>query len=561
MSQTGPVVRGGLGRRLGHRLGHRLGRRLAGPSPEEALGAGTDRRILLLARPDQAEAVASWREHLAADRVTVVTEATDLPRVVRRLGTLDAVVCLTDRLEGEGGRSCSLPDLVRRTYRSLRNSGRFLVDRRHATGDASDLVDWLDSLTEGAATRGERDLAESLPAYDVERAYVAVTKRGRHLLALREAEVVDLLPAREPDVSVRILAEQQAGELVSDSVVHSHGEHSSEFPTRYAYPRLTLRHYEGPVVARGRTLMYAGNTVLPDSFRFHLSSTVRHPFLDNVGDRWTRLRPGRLPEPLPGSYYQLESTFAHHFGHVMAEVVSRLWGWDAAKRAVPDLKVLVHRGLVDPPEVTLEERVFEAYGISPDDIVKVDEPVLLESVVSATPMWHQHEPYYVHPGMLDTYERLARGFTGGDPDGGEPHERVFVSRGEGAENRRCRNQPEVEEWFADRGFEIVYPERHSLGEQVHLFRKAKVVAGFGGSGMFNVVHSRALEKLIVLNHEAYIARNEHMFCSLLGADEHYFWSAPDVTHPDGRYSDEAFKASWAFDFARNGDELEKAVGG
>ena len=533
-------------------VGRIRGGRQAAPAPR-------DRTVLVVAA--SGDLPRRWADRLAGDRVSVVRDADALPAAVRRLPPLDLVVCL---LDAEG------PDPVAavvRTYRAVRPRGRLVVEVAEDSADArariGRLTTWSRRL-EARARRGgarARDEARSLEVAEADEDRVALVKRGRHLLALRESEVVETLPLREPGLTVSVVEEHPAGELVSSSVVFSHGEHEAEFPTRFAYPPLALRHYEGPIVSRGWTLAYAGNTALPDSFRFHLATQQRHPLLDPVGDDWHRVRGGRRPGPLAGSYYLLESTFPHHYGHVMAEVVSRLWGWDAAKRADPELKVMLHVRPKNPPADPLERRVFEAYGIAPEDIVVLDRPVVVDSLWSATPMWHQHRPFYVHPGMLDTYERLAHGFTDGDPDGAPAHERIFVSRGEGAVNRRCLNQPDVEAWFADRGFEIVYPERHTLAEQVHLFRKAREVAGFGGSGMFNIVYARNLEKLVVLNHEAYIARNEHMFCSLLGAEEHYLWSTPEVVHPEGRFSVETFRADWRFDFARNEAHLRKVVGG
>ena len=68
------------------------------------------------------------------------------------------------------------------------------------------------------------------------------------------------------------------------------------------------------------------------------------------------------------------------------------------------------------------------------------------------------------------------------------------------------------------------------------FREARVVAGFGGSAMFNLMYAENLEGVILLNQEAYIARNEHLFTSLTGGEVHYFWSRPDVEHPEGGFS-------------------------
>ena len=79
-----------------------------------------------------------------------------------------------------------------------------------------------------------------------------------------------------------------------------------------------------------------------------------------------------------------------------------------------------------------------------------------------------------------------------DPAGSE---RLFVSRRRhGDLNRLCRDADQVESVFADHGFDIVYPEDYSLPDQAALFRTARVVAGFGGSGMFNLMHCQQLRQ-------------------------------------------------------------------
>ena len=244
----------------------------------------------------------------------------------------------------------------------------------------------------------------------------------------------------------------------------------------------------------------------------------------------------------------------------MTEVISRLWGWDAAKESIPDLKAIFRIRYPAERDPALERRVFEAYGIPRDDVVWVDEPVWLESVVAATPMWHNQFPHYVHPDLAEVWGRLRDHLrTPSDRTG--PSRRLFVSRRDPAGNRSCRNTPAVEDFFRTRGFEVVYPELYDLGEQAALFAEAEVVAGFGGSAVFNVLFSTRLRTLILLNHEAYTARNEHLFTSVLGADVHYFWSPPDVPHPVGGWSEDAYYSSWEFDFERNGAELDAVVDG
>ena len=79
--------------------------------------------------------------------------------------------------------------------------------------------------------------------------------------------------------------------------------------------------------------------------------------------------------------------------------------------------------------------------------------------------------------------------------------------------------------------------------------------------MFNIMHTRHLETLIVLNHTAYVARNEHLFASLKGGDSHYFWSAADLEQPGGDLSLDAMHSSWEFDFATLGGDLDRLLRG
>ena len=107
----------------------------------------------------------------------------------------------------------------------------------------------------------------------------------------------------------------------------------------------------------------------------------------------------------------------------------------------------------------------------------------------------------------------------------------------------------MEAIFAAHGFAVVSPEYLTIPEQAATFAAARVVAGFGGAGMFNLVYARALDTVIVLNQWAYEARNEHLFAAAHGARLHTFWSAPDVDHPPGRSTYTAHQSGWAFDMA------------
>ena len=143
----------------------------------------------------------------------------------------------------------------------------------------------------------------------------------------------------------------------------------------------------------------------------------------------------------------------------------------------------------------------------------------VDHLVGATSLWHNAPPYYVHPDLVRDWRRLRDGLPQVTVP---PQPKVFVTRPMGA-NRSCRNGADVESLFASHGFAVLRPENLTIPEQAALFAQARVVAGFGGSGMFNLLYADALEQVVVLNQSEYWGRSEHLFATALGVDSHFFW--------------------------------------
>ncbi|WP_375491735.1 DUF563 domain-containing protein [uncultured Jatrophihabitans sp.] len=538
------------------------------------------RRVFVFAEAEAHEPVLAWIGRFPPGTVHVVSAqdrpdwqvagqdvaqltARDRAERIRHLELLGPVDVIVDVLPQDTDAQI---ELWHDAFLHLRPDGLYIIDTSsagaHTFGTA--WSQWLALLLGGdrqgaAPTARDREFTASTGEVAVSRDAIVIRKQQRHYLKLRDDEADRILASREPGLTVTELATLPAGTLVNRGTVTSHeaGVEITALDVDLPYPALHLRHYDGPVSVVSNALVFSGDTVLPDSFRHHLERSPRNPKLTSVSERFGRIATDLLPHRhLDGAYYHLDSENSGHYGHLTTEVISRLWGWDAAKRAVPDLKALFRVRWPGERDPALERRVFSAYGIDPADIVWTGVPVTVDSLVAATPMWHNQFPHYVHPQIAETWERLATSLI--DPDA-PAYDRIFVSRSGDLGNRACRNIREVEDWFRERGFEIVYPELHDLGTQAGIFGAARVVAGFGGSAMFNVLFARRLETMIVLNHEAYTARNEHLFASVLGVDTHYFWSTPDVEHPTGGWSEAAYYSGWQFDFARNAADLDRLI--
>ena len=474
--------------------------------------------------------------HIEADTLV------DLDWQLKRLGPFDAIVDVS--------RADGLPhDTTWSTlFLHLRHKGVYVS----LHGGENPLTAKLALVMEG---RGETWAQPAIEAVSSSGPALVVEKKGRHYLKLRDHEVDRLLPTRDESATSRLLVKLPAGEFHVRTELVSH---RAQTEIRWLepilkYPDMRMRIYTGHLGMATHSLLFTEGTMLPETFRHHLHHRLQHDkVLDSTRHFGTLSRKHLPAARLEGVYYHLDSPFPGHFGHITTEVLSRLWGWDEAKRQFPELKAIWRTRNPKDRDSQLERKLFRAYGIDEQDMVCVDGPVWLNNVIGATPMWHNSPPHYVHPDMAQVWKRISSNLA---EDPGFEAARIFVSRKPGGA-RSCRNGAKVEEVFRSHGFTVVYPEDLSLAQQATAFRNAKVVAGFGGSAMFNIMYAEGLTQLIVLAHEAYTARNEYLFASLLGGRTDYFWSAPDLYHPPRGWTQEAFTSDWSFDFDRNGSELE-----
>ncbi|HWV77477.1 MAG TPA: glycosyltransferase 61 family protein [Isoptericola sp.] len=506
------------------------------------------------------------RDRDAARGSVTVVDVPSLPAwasVTRRLPAPDLVIDLTEDGKDVHAR------VWRRGFLNLRQGGVHVARHRGGTGLLEDSCARVVHRVVGAVGRGvvekladprDRALATSVEAATLAPTHTTVVKRGVHHLKVREHEVGKVVTGRSGDVVAEVVGRRAAGTLESATRVHGALPRDGEgLATSVPYPEATVRTYEGPVTVAPRGLVHAAGMILPESFRYPYATTLTSPGADDVDAAFARV-PARqvATRHLPGTYFHLDPFLASHFGHLMMETVSRLWGWDRVKALGPDTKVILQARTPGDRITTLDRRLLGAYGIDAEDIVMVDGPVRVDRLAGASPLLHYAEPYSIHPSLISTWDRLAGALVRPDADG--RGERIFVSRPAGRLKRECRNTDEVEEIFRGFGFSVIYPELLSLNEQATAFARARVIAGFGGSGMLSLIYARQVETVIVLNQEGYTARNEYLVSLLLDCDLHFLWSAGDVPQPDEGWSSEAFFSAWDFDVERNIDELRGLLG-
>jgi capsular polysaccharide biosynthesis protein len=320
----------------------------------------------------------------------------------------------------------------------------------------------------------------------------------------------------------------------------------ADMPRTFKGPALSVREHRD-VVCVPHAGVYADNVVLPDTYRRRKKRLRGAAVVD--WSHWFARRPDVDPAPLPGRYFHLDNEWRGHFGHAMAEQVSKLWAWERAKGDDPALRMLLLERPGHPVE-PWELDLWEAAGVARDDIEVAPGPVRVERLVTGSPAYGT--PEGLHPILGDTYARLGLALDRGDDDRSWPT-RVFLSRRPTA-RRRCHNADEVEALMRGAGFEVVYPEDHPLTVQATMARRAEVIAGFSGSGMFSVALADSPTHVIVIGSESYTAINEYRLSSFIGHQVDMVWCRADRP-----VRGKPFFADFTYDDAREGRFLRQVL--
>jgi len=461
--------------------------------------------------------------------------------------------------------------LLRDAFFHLRAGGAFIVrdyrsepDSRRTHAPSGDLELCLGELLRDRHQDASRVFGARRDRVMLAKSIGEITVGDRHLILrsavsayakLREEEINRVLEARGLAAG-RVVA-TIPGETFTSRAVRLTGAERTDRrrPDMFTVPSLSLREYTDVVCGEGQVVVQ-DNLLLPDSFRHN-----QYPRLTN---RWTiDLAPGFAQDPrvadatahLDGAYFYLDLEWRGHFGHVMTEQLSRMWAWAQAKQADPGLKALtsIARNTTEVPSWQVD--LLGVAGIDEDDIVTFVDPVRVEKLVAATPMFSM--PSYVHPRIEDLWNDIGRKLAAGARAGAYPS-RIFVSR-RPAPTRPCHNVTDVEALFAAHGFEVLYPEDLSLSEQAETFRRADVIAGFAGSGLFTLAYCESPKRVITIAPESYTSSNEYLIASVRGHQVDEIWSTPDIPHPVAGWTMAAFHGGFTFDFDNEGVVLEQIL--
>ena len=504
----------------------------------------------------------------------VVTDVcTSLDEMLLRIVGHPAPQLLIDAIPGAGAGKVKR---FRELSFALADGGAYLaIDAANADRGEDSLASELARLMslqgwEDAGTSDEwfdERLRKNIASVSSEGPAVLVGKFGRHYLNLREEVTTPVLMRRYGTSWGRELMVRPAETFRSKIEVTANVEDPEQrFPNELHVPPLYLREYVD-VVCAPRQVVVTGSLVLSASFHHPSVPRPRNRMLPSASKRFaeTDIGPDDA-QPLPGTYFHLDSEYPGLFGHMYTEDIARLWGWELAKRLYPQLRIL--RSAEDPENgpAPYELETLRAYGIAEHDIVCIDRPVRAERLVTASQEFHNGAVIYVSEHLSETWSRLRDGLR---TSSGPRYDKIFIARPD--VKRSCLNSEQVEAAFASHGFEVLRPELLPLPEQAELFATARVIAGYAGSGMFGMIHCEQPGTRIVISSDMYSARDVFLISALKGDDFHYIAcptrvpdasrldAAPKGVDPTRPHSQTTLLYDFEFDFDRDGDALEKLL--
>jgi capsular polysaccharide biosynthesis protein len=325
-----------------------------------------------------------------------------------------------------------------------------------------------------------------------------------------------------------------------------------DLPTEYVAPPASLREYAG-VTCLGRQAAFGDGFVLPESYRHPFKKRLRNVAFAEWAPRFVR-EPAPATTRLGGPAYLLDSYVRPHFGHALTDQLGHLWGWRTALDRHPDLRALV---FAKPGEElsTWELDLLAAGGVDADRVVVAHEPTRVDLLVASSPLFGM--PAYVHPAIATTYAEVGTVLASRSAADRRGPVRLFCSRRPG--KRSCHNAAEVEALFAAHGFAVVFPEDHPLPEQVRMVREADVVAGFAGSGMFQIAFAGGPKRVILVGSESYTASNEYLISSVVGHRLDLVLCRPDVPKDGQGFSNASYQSDFTYDDRREGAFLRQVL--
>lgn len=219
---------------------------------------------------------------------------------------------------------------------------------------------------------------------------------------------------------------------------------------------------------------------------------------------WKPTDPDQLPDNTAGSE-MLDGNciylghYSGHYGHFLLETLSRFWVLQENihyDRLIfqPFIHDIPHPSVFSPAKVC-----FECFNIKPKQVVVVKKMIRCKFLIVPSPLVEINN--CANPEQAAIYKQIAKHceevsknrsgflnkFLNPSLHSALKHHRFYLSRKKLRSPHYIKNEDEVEKIFRKFGFDVIYPESLDFRDQVALYNKAEILAGFAGSALHNSV--------------------------------------------------------------------------
>ncbi len=278
------------------------------------------------------------------------------------------------------------------------------------------------------------------------------------------------------------------------------------FPTALDYPPMLLTSIaDAYCLPKAPPFLLGPNQIVSDYIRLWAPENVA----------WFQYRGNasyRLPQPLVEAdvEYDLDAAFyldhaiSDHFGHFIGDCLCRVHAWQVCQHLFPGIKVILFD---NPASAGFQSYFLDAAGVPDSQVIRIHGLVRCRRLLLATPSLGLER--YASPAGIRLFTAIRDRWP--LPDAPFP-DRVYLSRG-GIRRRGLVNEADVEAIFLRHGFAILRPEDYPQPIQLALMRQARLVAGCGGSAMFNLAFQDRLRSAFILRPRSWVYLLEMLACA------------------------------------------------
>lgn len=166
--------------------------------------------------------------------------------------------------------------------------------------------------------------------------------------------------------------------------------------------------------------------------------------------------------------------------------------------------------------------VLSGFGINPDRITIINRPIRVKKLTMCSPA--MSEQMYCYDGFVKSCQRVANKIPKTSTSMLSDSDIIYLSRSKlDGGTVIVKNEQAVDEAMNDLGVKVMFPEKLSFSDQIHLFKDNRIIIGQVGTGFHNSLFTEGARG-IALNTKNEVDSNYSIMDNASGANIQYVYS-------------------------------------